>query len=910
MPNSLKEDLCKKTKDTCSKSCNNNPVDNQCDVPTLKWTCSCGDNKPSVPSYKFPIPFTMCNLDHQNCATNCQHLGKQHNADQVCRLQCDSSFPCNSEKAPVDKNNGAAPKLDISHISGKNQATLLNLDWNVSSFFFFNILNTLLDFTVAKTRNIGIIAHIDAGKTTTTERMLHYAGVTRKIGDVDDGDTVMDYLQAERDRGITINSAAITFGWRGHRINLIDTPGHVDFTIEVERAVRVLDGAVTILDGVAGVEAQTQTVWHQADRYNVPRVAFVNKMDRVGAAFGRTVREIRSKLGARPLVVQIPGPMEESSNGMTSVADIVTMELLEWDNATGATIKRTPLVEGPTFEEAVRGRTALVESLAELDDTIVELFFDQAEGDHMQVKASDIKQAIRRVTLQGKAVPVLCGAAFKNIGVQPVMDAVIDYLPSPLDRPSAIAHHNNGKKTDIALQENGKLVALAFKVTHDPRRGALVYVRVYSGKLNDRSTIFNTTTNSKERVNRLLQMYAKDVEEIPHITAGNIGVIVGLRDTRTGDTLVQSNDSASIKSKLQLGRIDIPSPVFFMAIEPASASEEKPIEEALKKLLREDPSLHVWTDSESGQTLISGMGELHLEIVKDRLLNDFKCKADMGKMRISYRETCQSEAVINHVYDKELLGKRVRAACRIALRPLADDADMEEALDAGWDKEGGSLLQVDVDDMKEYTDDAEVASSSSAISQEEAQQAVKDGLLSGLSRGALLSFPLTRVQIRADKIQLFGADTTPGSIAACVSHAVFDAVKQASPALLEPMMEVHIEVAEDQIGSVVGDLSGTRRGHVIGLESSSPENQFVQQEVNSVIYAPPDSAMAGGVHHQEHATQKRVIKAHVPLSSMIGYSSALRSLTAGNGTFSMRIIGYGDMSQDRERTVIKEIKGY
>ncbi|KAM3582328.1 Ribosome-releasing factor 2, mitochondrial [Umbelopsis sp. WA50703] len=781
--------------------------------------------------------------------------------------------------------------------------------WKLSAYLFSTKTN---DFTVAKTRNIGIIAHIDAGKTTTTERMLHYAGVTRKIGDVDDGDTVMDYLQAERDRGITINSAAITFGWRGHRINLIDTPGHVDFTIEVERAVRVLDGAVTILDGVAGVEAQTQTVWHQADRYNVPRIAFVNKMDRVGAAFGRTVREIRSKLGARPLVVQIPGPMEESSNGMTSVADIVTMELLEWDDATnGATIKRTPLEEGPTFEEAVRGRTALVESLAELDDTIVELFFDQAEGDHMQVKADDIKQAIRRVTLQGKAVPVLCGAAFKNIGVQPVMDAVIDYLPSPLDRPSAIAHLNNGTKTDIALQENGKLVALAFKVTHDPRRGALVYVRVYSGKLNDRSTIFNTTTNSKERVNRLLQMYAKDVEEIPHITAGNIGVIVGLRDTRTGDTLVQSNDSASIKSKLQLGRIDIPSPVFFMAIEPVSVSEEKPIEEALKKLLREDPSLHVWTDSESGQTLISGMGELHLEIVKDRLLNDFKCKADMGKMRISYRETCQSEAVVNHIYDKELLGKRVRAACRIALRPMSDDTDEAEALEAGWEKEGGSLLQVDVGDMKEYRDGDEAASSgSSAISQEEAQQAVKDGLMSGLSRGALLSFPLTRLQIRADKVQLFGADTTPGAIAACVSHAVFDAVKQASPALLEPMMEVHIEVAEDQIGSVVGDLSGTRRGHVIGLESSSPESQFVQQEVNSLIYAPPDSAMAGGTHHQEHAMQKRVIKAHVPLSSMVGYSSALRSLTAGNGTFSMRVIGYGDMSQDRERTVIKEIKGY
>ncbi|KAI8576971.1 hypothetical protein K450DRAFT_254476 [Umbelopsis ramanniana AG] len=767
------------------------------------------------------------------------------------------------------------------------------------------------DFTVAKTRNIGIIAHIDAGKTTTTERMLHYAGVTRKIGDVDDGDTVMDYLAAERERGITINSAAITFGWRGHRINLIDTPGHVDFTIEVERSVRVLDGAVTILDGVAGVEAQTQTVWHQADRYNVPRIAFVNKMDRMGAAFGRTVREIRSKLGARPLVVQIPGPMDESSTGMASVADLVTMELLQWDESSkGSTIQRTPLTEGPIYEEAVRGRTALVESLAELDENIVEIFFDEADGDHMKVSANDIKKSIRRVTIQGTAVPVLCGAAFKNIGVQPVMDAVVDYLPSPLDRPNAIATLNNGAKTEIALKETGKLVALAFKVSHDPRRGALVFVRVYSGKLNDRSTIFNTTTNTKERVNRLLQMYAKDVEEIPFISAGNIGVIVGLRDTRTGDTIVQGNDAAAIKSRLQLSRIDIPSPVFFMAIEPASVSEEKPIDEALRKLLREDPSLHVWTDSESGQTLISGMGELHLEIVKDRLLNEFKCKAEMGKMRISYRETCQGEAVVDHMYDKELLGKRVRAACRVALRPLDEEADMDAAIEEGWTKESGCLIQASADEVTDATEDESqpTANQNNSISEEEIKDAVQTGLQSGLSRGALLSFPLTRLQVRADNIRLFGADTTPGAIAACVSQAVYDAVKQASPALLEPMMEVNIEVTEDQIGSVVGDLSGTRRGHVIGLESAKSDT--VQQEIHSAIYAPPDSAMSGGVHHHEHATQKRVIKAHVPLSSMIGYSSALRSLTAGNGTFSMRVIGYGDMSQDRERAVIKEIKGY
>lgn len=746
------------------------------------------------------------------------------------------------------------------------------------------------DFTIPKTRNIGIIAHIDAGKTTTTERMLYYAGVTKRIGDIDDGDTVMDYLAAERERGITINSAAITFGWQGHRINLIDTPGHVDFTMEVERSVRVLDGAVTILDGVAGVEAQTETVWKQADKYQIPRIAFVNKLDRTGAAFGRTVREIWKKLRARPLVLQLPVMSED---GLKAVVDLVTMEKIEWDPAypDGSVLARKPIEKGALLEEAIRGRTALVEALAEMDEEIINTFFEDAEGDHAAVNPEAIKSAVRRVTVDNRAVPVLCGAAFKNLGVQPLLNAVLDYLPSPLDRPPAIVTDHNGKITQLALSEKERMCALAFKVVHDSKRGPLVYVKVYSGQLNSRMTLFNTNTRSKERVNKLLQMYAKDVEEIPNIGCGHIGVIVGLKDTRTGDTLFQNNDTAAIKTGLQLGTIEIPHAAFFAAIEPASVSEEKAVEDALKNLIREDPSLHVWTDEDSGQRLVSGMGELHLDIVKDRLLNDFKVKAEMGKMRISYRETCAQAASVASAYDKEVMGKRARAACQVEIQPWDASDETEE----GWVANSGNLLGMGPSENPEVQ----------TLDPEEIKQAIHRGLLAGMARGALLGFPLTQLKAKAYGIQTFGQETTPGAIAACVSNGVFEAVKKANPCLLEPMMEVHTEVNENHIGTVVSDLSGTRRGHVIGLESSG----VLEDNTDHVeVYAPDDSLL---VNKQiDEYKPKQVIKAHVPLSSMLGYSNALRSLTGGSGSFSMRVIGYGEMSKDRERAVINEMKGW
>lgn len=718
----------------------------------------------------------------------------------------------------------------------------------------------------------------------------------------------MDYLKAERERGITINSAAITFGWQGHRINLIDTPGHVDFTMEVERSMRVLDGAVTILDGVAGVEAQTETVWHQADRYTIPRIAFVNKMDRTGAAFGRTVQEMWRKLQTRPLVLQLPIQSEE---GIRGVADLVTMESLFWKDTDGMEIVKEPLQEGTDLHaEAVRGRIALVETLAELDDAIVEVFFEKAEGDHMRVPQDAIKAALRRATLNSSAVPVLCGAAFKNMGVQPVLDAIIDYLPSPLDRPAALAKYRGRKDELIPLTTNGKLCALAFKVTHDARRGPLVYCKVYSGKplkgqvclgshfhsplsgtLGSRMTLYNTASDKKERINRLLQMYAKDVEEIPTITAGNIGVIVGLKHTRTGDTLVQANDAAAIKSGMQLSNIDIPSPAFFTAIEPHSVSEEKHVAESLESLCREDPSLNVWTDEDSGQMLISGMGELHLEIVKDRLLNEFKCKADMGKMRISYRESCQTSAAANASYDKEILGKRARASCRVEIEPYSEADD-----DGEWIVEaGGNRLWVDPSDLPE----------DAGLDADEVRRAMQVGIQSGLARGAILGFPLTQVKVKASQLKTFGQESTLGAISASVASGVFEAVKQASPCLLEPMMEVHAQIQEKHIGSVVGDLSGTRRGHVLSLESTAAD---VETDDVRDVYIPKDALLSQT--SIEGYAPKQIVKAHVPLSAMLGYSSALRSLTAGSGSFSMRVIGYGGMNKDREDAVVKEMRGF
>ncbi|KAF9900940.1 Ribosome-releasing factor 2, mitochondrial [Linnemannia zychae] len=831
------------------------------------------------------------------------------------------------------------------------------------------------DEAIKNARNIGIIAHIDAGKTTTTERMLHYAGFTRRIGDVDSGDTIMDYMKQERERGITITSAAITFGWNDHRINLIDTPGHVDFTIEVERSIRVLDGAVTILDAVAGVEAQTETVWQQASRQGIPRIAFVNKMDRAGAGFGRTVREMRTRLGCRPVVLQIP--LMESFQGtndtqFNGVVDVLTMEVLRWDSdSKGAKLVRTPLdstyPDQAVHQEAVKARVALVEQISALDENIIELFLTLE--DHMAIEAKDLQAAIRRLTLSSTIVPVLCGASFRNIGVQPLMDSVVDYLPSPEERPAALGRMTDGKAVEIGSGgPKERLCALAFKVVHDARRGPMVFVRVYAGQLNERAQLWNSTTHTKERANKLLQMYAMDVEEIPHITKGNIGVVLGLKDTRTGDTLLDAHDP---RKGLALSGIKVPSPVFFASIEPISTSDEKPVEEAIKALIREDPSLGMRVDEETGQTLLGGMGELHLEVAKERLVSDFKVKAEMGRMRISFKETMRGAGVVSEVpaweYDREILGKRGRAKVGVTVERMERFEDQEEEnasessssvsktepskkgkkgqadtnLQMGPEEYDGNEIIVSLAEQSPGTDEAgalaaaeRAAASGTVIPTGSTdlpipvlRTSIKNGILSALSRGPLLGYAQTHLKVRLTDLHLYGGESTPAAISNCVAAAVTEAIRlggnpstgdaENNSVLLEPIMDVRVEVAEKDVGTVIGDISGTRRGRVLSLGQGDESAAHQEEdETEFQLYAPPDSTYtgAGSASASDSAavgtmSDRRSIRAQVPLSSMLGYDAALRALTGGTGKFAMEVIGYGEMDFDRQRDLIKEMRG-
>ncbi|KAJ2754598.1 Ribosome-releasing factor 2, mitochondrial [Coemansia pectinata] len=766
---------------------------------------------------------------------------------------------------------------------------------------------------LSRVRNIGIIAHIDAGKTTTTERMLHYAGFTRTIGDVDDGDTIMDYLPAERERGITIQSAAITFGWRDHQLHLIDTPGHVDFTVEVERAMRVLDGAVTIIDAVSGVQAQTKTVWTQASRYQIPRIIFVNKMDRDGANWRKSVRDIEAKLSARPLVLMIPeytGGERLEGGTLESWLDVVAMERVVFDiraDNTGATVRREKLVagNGASFQAAADAREQLVEALAEIDQHIVDVFLgDDVDGDHLRLPTAELRAAIRRATLSSQASPVLLGASFRNIGVQPLLDAIIDYLPAPTDRPLPLALSPASSPTQLSktdsedskqahLDPSGKLVAFAFKVIVDQQRGPMVFVRVYSGTLDSRMTLVNGTRGGvKERATKLLQMYADTPEEISSIACGHIGVVLGLKQTKTGDTLLHpqhSSLSRSIKSGskkhskmmagvsdtteqpaigLQLHGIDVPPPVFFCAVEADSPQDVRPLNEALANMTLEDPSLHISHDDETGQTLLSGMGELHLEVVRDRMLKDMKINASFGQMRVSYREMAGQEATAEFVYAKDIANKAVKAAMRVTVSPIAD---AEACADSN---------SVDVDVPESLGMDE------SGSQREAVLAAITEGIRSALYRGTLLGFPVTHTAIRVSDVQYFGEDlSTTAAYRACASQAFFQALKLSNPVLLEPIARTTILCPESHIGSVLSDLNGARKGRVLSLDDSDAECL--------------DSTNA-----------TKVLVAEVPLSTMVGYSSSLRSLTAGSATFTMEVTGFGPMAAQQQQLVLKESLGY
>lgn len=859
-----------------------------------------------------------------------------------------------------------------------------------------------------RTRNIGIIAHIDAGKTTTTERMLYYSGFTRRIGDVDEGSTVTDFLPAERARGITIQSAAITFHWPpatadeanalspqdleskslpksavSHTINLIDTPGHADFTFEVLRSLRILDGAVCILDGVAGVEAQTEQVWRQASSYRIPRIVYVNKLDRDGAAFGRTVREVGSRLGGWPAVCQIP--WFEGGNGrFVGVADAISLKGLRWDEGgDGKSVKMFDLKqmeqeENQLAQELKRARVALVELLSEHDEVMVEKFLE-CEEEHLAVAPLDILNSIRRCLLEqgNKIIPVFAGASFRNMGVQPLLDAVVNLLPSPLEtvdpevsiggvrgglqrllsgdliveqskQASSAKGKHHHKKKHAARTETGNPIeklqgcALAFKVVNDARRGVLVYVRVYSGSLDRNCILYNTNLHASERAPRLLKMYANNAVEVDSIPAGHIGVVVGLKHARTGDTLITYAGNRPTPPEpldtLQLRPIDIPPPVFFAGVEPHSLSEEKRLQESLALLLREDPSLHVTVDEDSGQTLLSGMGELHLEIARDRLINDLKAKASMGPIEIGYRESVLGASnPVTKIFDKEIAGRKSKAGCTAIIQPfdstspdnndlpIPENAILVQTIDGNQIIILSPGLQIETN--KKGIEESQLLPSTLDVNT--VRTALYNGCLAALARGPQFSFPMhnTKVTLTFDPLQhMFGSDTTSSSLSAAARLATISALKEVcgpggpGTALMEPVMNVVISVDESSLGAVVHDISSSRGGHIISLDEESSAFSNPQQEEEeeisidpSKIYAPPDPfetpSSGAVVSDPTSGNRPRTITARVPLKEMVGYLKHLRSLTAGRGTFVMSVDRFENMSGQRQKTVLGELRG-
>ncbi|KAF3482489.1 elongation factor G [Arthroderma uncinatum] len=819
--------------------------------------------------------------------------------------------------------------------------------------------------------------------------MLYYSGFTRRIGDVDDGSTVTDFLPAERARGITIQSAAITFHWPpqqeesaasltsedleakglprsaiSHTINLIDTPGHADFTFEVLRSLRILDGAVCILDGVAGVEAQTEQVWRQASTYGIPRIAFVNKLDREGAAFGRTVKEIGARLGGWPAVCQIPW-FEGGDGRLQGVGDVVSLQGMLWElggDGKKVSLSRLDALEQSDSQfaaELKKARIALVELLSEHDDAMVESFLEHDE-DHLAVKPIEILESLRRCLLQdaeNKLIPTFAGASFKNIGVQPLLDAVVNLLPSPLERPDPeisiggvrcglneflegkagveVSSSKKGKKAvasrskpTTALQKL-EACALAFKVVSDPKRGVLVYARIYSGTLHRNALLFNTNLQVSERVPRLLKMYASDAVEQESISAGHIAVFVGLKYARTGDTLLSyagnKQNPPEPLNTLQLRPINVPPPVFFSGVEPHSLSEEKNLQACLALLLREDPSLRVTLDEDSGQTLLSGMGELHLEIARDRLVGDFKAKASMGNIEIGYRECITSaSATATKIFDKEIAGRKGKAGCEAAVQPLIEDEEAQStAEDAIFTQNvDGNRVTIKLPNFEDKKGKDADDQFPSHLSLDIIRNSLVAGGLAALARGPKYQFPLHSVDVTLTfnlEEHLFGNETTTSAISAAARLATQAALKEvsASSALMEPVMNVTISVQESSLGSVVHDISSSRGGHVVSLDDDASSPSTTSEESDAIdvskIYAPRDpfgpASSSEGASLLATANQSRTITAKVPLKEMVGYLKHLRSITGGRGTFVMSVDRFEKMSSQREKAVLAELRG-
>ncbi|MGC4114915.1 MAG: elongation factor G [Myxococcales bacterium] len=686
---------------------------------------------------------------------------------------------------------------------------------------------------IERYRNIGIMAHIDAGKTTTTERILFYTGVTHKMGDIDDGTTVMDWMEQERERGITITSAATTCFWHDHRINIIDTPGHVDFTIEVERSLRVLDGAVAVFCGVAGVQPQSETVWRQADKYKVPRVAFINKMDRIGADFLRALQTMRDRLAANPVAVNLPWGVED---GHVGVIDLRTMKAIRFDDSTLGAKFTEEEIPADLKELASEYRHKMIEAAADFDDKVMEAFLEGKDPEPARLTA-----ALRKGCLARKLVPALCGSAFKNKGVQPVLDAVVDFLPSPKDLPAVEGHKPDGEVAARPPEDKAPFAAYAFKIQTDPFVGTLTYFRVYSGKIESGDHVYNPLKKKKERFGRVLQMHANKREDVSEVYCGDIAAAVGLKFTVTGETLCEEG------RQVILDKMEFPEPVIFIAIEPKTKADQDKLGTALAKLAIEDPSFRVKTDEETGQTLIGGMGELHLEIIVDRLFREWKVEANVGKPQVAYRETITKKVEVEGKYIRQTGGHGQYGHVWLRLEPSGTGKGFH-FIDG---TRGGSV-------PKEYI------------------PAVEKGVSEAVEAGVISGFPMVDVTVTLTDGSFHEVDSDEISFKIAASMAVKDGAAKAGPMLLEPLMATEVVTPDQYMGEVMGDLN-SRRGKILGMEPRSGA---------------------------------QVVDAQVPLASMFGYATDLRSLTQGRATYTMQFSHYQPVPSGLAEELLHRLRGY
>jgi len=679
------------------------------------------------------------------------------------------------------------------------------------------------EYPLEKIRNLGIIAHIDAGKTTTTERILFYTGKTHRLGSVDDGTTVTDWMEQERERGITIVSAAITTTWKNHQINLIDTPGHIDFTAEVQRSLSVLDGGIVVFDGVQGVEPQSETVWRQADKYHVPRICFVNKLDRVGASFSYSIKTIAEKLGANPIQMQLPIGKEEEFSG---VVDLLEMKAVYWRDDLGS----DPVIEAIPAEledKAREKRAQLVESIAEFDDELIVKFLDNKE-----ITIEELKAALRKAVLNNLAAPVFCGTSLRNKGVQLLLDAVIDYLPSPVDIPPVKGIDPKTEKEITRItSEDEPLSALIFKIVSDPYAGRMAYFRIYSGKITQGMMAYNVSTGQKERVGRLIRVYADHREDVEEIGAGDIGATLGMKNASTGDTICSSHN------QILLERISFPNPVISVAIEPKTSADQDKLSKALQKLAEEDPTFQVRVDENTGQTLISGMGELHLEILVDRMMREFNVQANVGKPRVSYRETISREIPkIDHRYVKQTGGRGQYGHVVFSLEPLPR----------------GSGIEFENKIVR-------------GVVPTEYHRAVEMGVREAAESGVMAGYPVTDIKVTFYDGSFHEVDSSEMAFKMAAIFAFREGIEKAKPVLLEPIMKVEVVLPDEYLGDVLAQLNA-RRGEIGGMEPK------------------PGNA--------------RAVDANMPLGEMFGYATELRSATQGRGVFSMEFSHYAPVSEE------------